>query len=312
MNVYEVSGLALGTELRFPELAHSRTNCAVARFEVISAPDSAPDGVEWFHTCCLEDGSRWLSFGQADDFYLLRFHTLADFRVSGAGDRIRCWKPPHTPWRTVRHLLLDQVIPLVLNLRGGEALHASAVEAETGACAFIGASGAGKSTLAASLASEGCPLLSDDCLALQETPGGMLALPSYRALRLWPDAAGALLGAGSAFPKVAHYTDKRLIGARGDGPRGPVRLARIYLLEPSGKAEAVSIARVSQRHALMKLVESAYRLDIRDRAMLARQFRFLARVVAKVQTAALRFPRKFAWLPAVREVVLRDLAVCVL
>jgi hypothetical protein len=58
----------------------------------------------------------------------------------------------------------------------------------------------------------------------------------------------------------------------------------------------------------MRLIEAAYRLDIRDRAMLARQFRFLARVVARLPAAALRFPRNFAWLPAVREVVFQDLA----
>jgi len=308
MRVYEVSGFAFETRLPFPELTPSPAGSAVSSFELVSPSESGPDGAEWFHDCSLPDGSRWLSLGQRDDSYVLRFNDLADFWVSGAGDRIRCYNPARTPRHTIRHLLLDQVVPLVLNLRGREALHASAVETPHGACAFIGASGAGKSTLAASLAGEGCPLVSDDCLALQETSGGVLAVPSYRALRLWPDAARSLLGAECAFPAVAHYTDKRLVGARGDRPSKPLRLTRIYLLEPSDGAEPVSIAPVSERHALMKLVESAYRLDIRDRAMLARQFRLLARVVARVPTAALRFPRKFASLPAVREAVLRDLA----
>jgi hypothetical protein len=107
-------------------------------------------------------------------------------------------------------------------------------------------------------------------------------------------------------PVVAHYTAKKLVGAHGDRLCEPVRLARIYLLEPSGGAEPVSIAAVSQRHALMKLVESAYRLDIRDGTMLARQFRFLARVVARVPVVALRFARDFAQLPVVRKAVLQD------
>jgi len=306
MRVYDVSGFAFEAELRFPELPPLRPSSPGARFEVVSAPESAPDGTEWFHACRLEDGSRWLSCGQRDDSYVLRFHTLADFWVSGTGDRIRCCNPARTPWRTIRHLLVDQVIPLVLNLRGQEALHASAVETDRGACAFIGASGAGKSTLAASLAEEGCPLVSDDCLALREASDVVLAVPSYRASRLWPDAARALLGTERAFPAVAHYTDKRLIGARGDRTCEPVRLTRIYLLEPSDGAESVSIAPVSPRQALMELVEAAFRLDIRDRAMLARQFTFLARVVARVPAAALRFPWGFAGLPAVREAVLRD------
>lgn len=306
MYSYEVSGFAFETRLHFPELRSRGAGSAVASFELVAAPHGSRQGAEWFHECRLPDGAKWLSFGRLDDAYLLRFEDLAEFWVSGSGDCIRCWDIAGTPHQTIRHLLLDQVIPLVLNLRGGEALHAGAVATRHGACAFVGASGAGKSTLVASLAQQGCALLADDCLALEETPEAVWAVPSYQALRLWPDAARALLGAECVVPVVAHYTDKRLVGAGGNGLPGPAPLTRIYLLEPSGATEAVSIAPVSKRHALMKLVEAAFRLDIRDRAMLARQFCFLARLVAQVRVVKLRFPKDFARLSGVRETVLSD------
>ncbi len=57
----------------------------------------------------------------------------------------------------------------------------------------------------------------------------------------------------------------------------------------------------------MELLEKTYRLDIADKKMLERQFRFLAQVVAQVSVKRLYLPDDLSALPAVREVILRDI-----
>src|SRR5207253_1964784 len=141
--------------------------------------------------------------------YLFHFPELADFRIDAAGRTIRCHPVPGTPLETIRHLFLDQVIPLVLSKRGKLVVHASATLFSEGASAFIGMAGAGKSTLAASLADRGFPLLTDDCLLLEEKGHEFSVIPSYPGVRLWDEASSALFGQVPFSGPVAHYTQKK-------------------------------------------------------------------------------------------------------
>ena len=75
----------------------------------------------------LPDKEPWLNFAKMDGGYLLRFSEFADFFVSNDGSELKFMPIQPVPEETIQHLLLDQVIPLVINLRGGEALHASAI-----------------------------------------------------------------------------------------------------------------------------------------------------------------------------------------
>src|SRR5207249_867812 len=136
--------------------------------------------------------------------------------------------------------LLDQVLPLGLNMKGHETLHATAVLTRLGVCAFTGPTGAGKSTLAASFLLAGYPALSDDCLVLKEDNGQILAEPAYAGLRLWEDAFEALGENHNVSLPVAHYTSKkRLIRAEHlrNFPVNAHPLARIYSLVRPDEAE---------------------------------------------------------------------------
>ena len=192
---------------------------------------------------------------------MIRFPDLAEFVVSKDGRSISVFPAAETPADTIRHLFLDQVFPLSLSLRGELALHAGAVETPLGAVAFLGETGEGKSTLTASFAQSGFPALSDDCLVVRECKGGILALPSYPGLRLWPDAVSSLaLDAGHA--RVAHYTEKqRVLVAGGSVDRRPVPLHRLYVLAPESDADEATITPVSRRDAVVELLKHAYRIE---------------------------------------------------
>ena len=114
--------------------------------------------------------------------------------IDKKGSEIICMPRPGIPEDTIQHLLLDQVIPLVINLRGGEALHASAILTPQGVIAFAGPAGSGKSTLAGSFLLSGYQHVSDDCLALSEKDQEIYAIPAYPGLRLWDDALSYLFG----------------------------------------------------------------------------------------------------------------------
>ena len=159
------------------------------------------------------------------------------FRSVGIGHRIVAGAHRALPAATLRHLLLDQVLPLALGRMGRMAIHASAVHVPgLGAVAFAGGPGSGKSTLAAALARAGCAVLSDDCLVIAVRSGGVWAIPSYPGVRLWPDAASRL---GYRGRLVAHYSDKVRV-ATGGLPSGdcPARLRALFLRRPPRRASA--------------------------------------------------------------------------
>ena len=214
---------------------------------------------------------------------------------------------------TIRHLLIDQVLPLVVNLRGCDALHATAIGTRRGVCAFTGPAGSGKSTLAASFVLSGYPLVCDDCLALSEGTA-ITALPGYPGLRLWDDSVRALGASSRNLKPVAHYTTKSRWqdhSQRADFCSTTRRLARIYLLKrarSSKRSARVLIEDLAPGEALMGLVKAAYRLDITDRAMLTRQFQFLSRVAERVPIKRLIVPDEFSALSEVRAAVLHDLS----
>ena len=212
------------------------------------------------------------------------------------------------------HLLLDQVIPLFLNKWGRLVLHGSAVCAPSGAIAFVGATGAGKSTLTASFVSHGLPLLTDDCLLLEEQGGQLLVIPSYPGLRLWDDTISAITNdVKPAQSRVAHYTWKKRLRAKNSEFRfyaKPVPLKRIYILanpKETKYTKKISINPISPRDAIVELVKYAFKLDISDRETLKEEFECFARIVPLKLFYHLSVPRNLSRLPVVLEAILNDL-----
>jgi hypothetical protein len=216
----------------------------------------------------------------------------------------------------MRHLLLDQVLPLVLTIRGRRALHATAVLTPAGVCAFAGPTGTGKSTLAASWLLAGYPVLGDDCLVLEERDGQVLATPAYPGLRLREDTLKALWNGSGHWRSVAHYTSKRRLIPDGHHSYGYTQtfpVARIYSLvrpaEAGGEGSLVAprVQRLSPRDRLVELLPFLFHLEVTDRTMLAGHFEFLERVVSHVPVRRLWIPTSFTSLPAVHAAVLLDL-----
>lgn len=296
---YRIFGLLLESDVPLPELRRARgvSPDLVVR---LRRPARVPHAWTWIDRWNSQDGAPWLLIGRREEGYLLRFPRLADFIVPADGGAIACRPRGRPPARTVRHLLLDQVVPLALSARGHVLLHASAVSVRGGALLFAGPSGSGKSTLAFALSNKRCRLLSDDVVRLQVRDGRVLATPAYPGARLWPDVLDAVR-AGTRGRQLAHYSPKRRVVSRQTIAGRSLPIARIYVLE---HARAIEVRRVSARAALVELLRQVYRLDVTDAARERRHFETLAAACSAVSVRTLAYPRDFHALEEVASVVL--------
>jgi hypothetical protein len=310
---YRAYGLILKSDRPLPELVPALKADRGTRPDIIvrvarRRREQSPT-IQFIAEVQLPGGELWRKIWRTADGFAVVFPGLARFDLSAAGDQIVCTRRSYgVPIRTIRHLVLDQLMPLVLSLRGREALHATAIATGSGVCAFIGPAGTGKSTLAGAFCDAGFVSLADDCLSLIDR-GTIAAVPAYPGLRLWNDTALALGIEFDGHPTVAHYTPKRrafqLANPR-EFPLAPIPLARIYRLERSDDG-GVRIESISPRDALLELVQASFPLDITDQSTLERHFRFMERVVDMVPVRRLVIPRGFDLLNKARETVLADL-----
>ena len=314
LHSYRICDLALTSNIPLPELTPATVTAADCHFQLLTPGSPMPGNFVWFHQWSVEQESGeestkdiWAHFGRTDDGYLLRFPSCGDFMLSADTMQIRCSPLPDIPEVTVRHILLDQVIPLVLSRREAVVLHASAVLTPHGVIGFAGKSGQGKSTLAASFAHRGYALVSDDCLVLRAEHGCWIALPSYPGVRLWPSTAGALVHENTQSADVSHYSIKQRISDTDLLPfvDKPASIRRLFFL--ANDESPVCIQRVSPGQAFMSLVGFTYNLDIEDSAFLRRQFEAVGQLTTDVPAYAIHYPRQFASLPAVWETILNHL-----
>lgn len=310
---YEAFGFAISSDVVFPELkAGLRAEAYLVGRPLklrIGRVDRRPAEPHlWVFSSRLPDGEPWLSAARLDGGYLLRFNEIADFFVDRDGTEVAlCHAYPETASETLRHLVLDQVVPAALSLRGVTALHAAAVATPSGVCAFLGPAGSGKSTLAASFSLAGYHAFSDDCLVLDERER-FFAVPGYPGMRLWKDSRRELFSEDCATLPVAHFTSKRRVQGEPEFPHDPEPLKMIYWLERSVECDSPTVSDAAGGDALMKLVSCSFFLDLADRAMLAEHFRALGRLAASVPLRVLRIPDDFSALSDVRRAILVDMA----
>jgi len=305
---YRAYGLTLESELVFPELEPS--DDASVQIDIALGEGSPPPPRETIAYAGMADSAHAaFTCARCDGGYLQTIVGAWRFFVSGDGTRIVAYPPLPAP-ETLRHLLLDNILPHALNLAGHDSLHATAVLTPRGVVAFMGPSGAGKSTLAAHFLSRGFELVCDDCLVLSLEGEKIIATPSYPGLRLLPDGVAWIGLDERATTAVAEYgTKRRILGEASAAMRGGA-LAAIYVLPsaPSnGEAASVMLEVLSKRDAFAELLRSSFRVDVDDRPMVKRQFELFAAIVEHVPISRLVVPRSLAEVDAALVAIRADL-----
>jgi hypothetical protein len=306
---YRISNVALASDIAMPELPEIAgppewTFTVASRRLAHSRP-------AWFHRWRSPGETPTLSFSRRADGYLLRFHGRCDYAIDFAARSIAGWRRKAATMTTLRHLLIDQVMPLVLS-RDRLVLHASAVATPFGAAAFVGFTGSGKSTIAASLAAAGFPLLTDDCLVIERAREGFLARPFYPGARLWPDSVRAVGGSLRGSGPVAPYTRKRRLDSSQLACQADaLPLCRLFVLDPPAQhrpSHPLALTRLRGADALLSLLECTFQLDIADPQMTRRTFDLQGRVVDAVPVDRLTIPWRLKTLAGTRDAIARWLA----
>jgi hypothetical protein len=256
---YRIFDSVVASDWPLPELPTADGEPASVEIERGSAAFDDRDLV-WFHEWRVPDEDPWLAAARLPaGGYLVRVPALVDFLIDDAGRSVRVVRTADTSDDTLRHLLLDLILPLVMTHRGELVLHASGALVGSGAFLFIARSGAGKSTIAAALAARGARVVADDAIAVRRDGDELVAIGAYSGLRLWPDgpspAAKRRIGPGDSSIPFAGT---------------PVRVAGIYVLEPSA-SHAICVDRLPPRESVMALVANSYVLDCDDPERLERQ-----------------------------------------
>jgi hypothetical protein len=310
MQSYTISGHTFRSRISLPELVAGDKPRVDFTVELCASPENAFSPARWTHHWYSPDGTVWLAFAHIETGHLLRFPKLADFVISTDARSVCCYPGSDVPYATVRHLLLNQVIPLVLSQLGRLVLHAAACDTPHGAIAYLGTTGTGKSTLAASFGLQGFPILADDCLLVEEQNGAVLGRPSYPGIRLWPESVSALFTRKPALQPLAHYTEKRRLLFEQPQPKGPVPLAAIYRLsqpDETGESTEIAIEPMRTSEALLEIIKHTFQLDTTDQQILRRGFRQYEWLAKSVPFFRLAFPRQHAYLPAVNRAILSHL-----
>jgi hypothetical protein len=253
------------------------------------APPAAP--ARWTTLWRFSTGEPWVTTSVRDGVRYVRFGRYLDCAFSDGG--IDVVPRGYAADTTLRHLILDQALPLALAARGSLVVHASAVADGTRAILLAGRAGTGKSTLAALLARSGLRVLADDGVLVERSGAGIRAVPSYPGLRVYRDSAAAAGVETGETTEVAEYTRKLRVFAAGrppDAPAESITMAAIYVLEPGGTS--LGLRELSRRDAAVALVAHTYRADPTDRAALEAQLDEIVRLAPPVWQ--LSFPRGLA------------------
>jgi hypothetical protein len=309
ISLYHYADLTVASSISLAELSKAvleseRSPAFTCR--LLSAPP-APANDDWINHWQTQDDLPSLSLARTVDGFLLRFPGLADFAISPDGSQIGIWSAADGSEETLRHLLLDQVLPRLLAHQGRLMLHAGAVCIDEQAVIFMGQTGWGKSTLTASFHAAGYPLLSDDGLLLIPQVARTLALPTYPSLRLWPESVAGLYAQTPPLAPMAHYSSKqRVLVADGqEMDHRPLPVAAIYLLAaPDPDVDNISVSRLSARDAWLEIVRNVFQFDVSDRQRVMRLLDAAGDIAQHLPAFRLTYPRDHALLPQVRAAIL--------
>ncbi len=235
------------------------------------------------------EGWARYTFCRDEAGYVARFHGLSDFDISDDLRRVRCRPHPLLDLDVVPILFCGAVVAFILMARGRAVLHASAVEVEGKAVAFVGPSRCGKSTLAALLCASGAGLVTDDNLPLSMDGDGVRCDGGAVELRLRPTAA-QLVERFATPPRTRRTVDDRLAVAPLLPPSPKPSLAAIFLPVPVYDSAKLEVDAVSRPAAALRLAECFRITGWREPEDLRRTFRLATEVAERVPVMEMRVP----------------------
>lgn len=223
---------------------------------------------------------------------------LASFRFGGGTDGVMAIAQPAVREDRILGQYYRSVLPMVLQVRGWEVLHASAVLTSKGVVAMCATSGTGKSTTAVGLSQRGWPLWADDAVAFEALDSGIKTVPLPFNLRLLSDAT-VFFGQGA---KTAGADNSRNGIERIE--KEPQQLTALLLLTRAHDGcgdEVVRVRRLSSAETFVGLLTHAYSFNPRDVERRRSMTQHYLDLITLVPTFEVSFQPGLERLPAVLD-----------
>jgi hypothetical protein len=319
---YLLFGLVFRFNLSIPQLLSVQSSDTPTDVEVhldalppgVSKNSNAAERVVFVSTDKNEadQPTHWLWKSEDGLLFRLEFCDGTQFWLDSNGKHLWCTWPQELSLQSTLAYLLGPVLGFLLRLRGVVCLHASAVAVGNRSAVFVGAAGAGKSTTVAAFAREGCAVLSDDVVALDEREDGFVVQPSYPHVLLWPDSVQALFGSTDALPSVSHDWDKRRL-ALGDAESRyhgqALRLGGVYILGRRREDARTTVEPLNRSSALISLVANSYAAGLLEPEKRALEFASFGKLLDTVPVRSLAAGEGARGLADLRHTVEKDLLV---
>lgn len=231
MKVYQAYNICIASELPLPELMESegKPDVIVQFGKVNDTGETQHDGGSTFQGKVAEVGK----------FFIQRGREVVIDPVLGVEEAL------------LRTILLGPILSILLRQRGLLVLHASCVDINNKAVAFMGGSGWGKSTLAAAFHIKGYDILTDDVMPIEFVADCPIVFPAYPQFKLFPEAVASLGQDTERLSPVFQHSPKLSYKFERGFQQTPLPLQRIYVLD---KGSAHKITKLQPQEAFVELV----------------------------------------------------------
>lgn len=190
------------------------------------------------------------------------------------------------------------VLPIVLQTRDWEALHASAVLTPRGVVALCAVAGTGKSTTAFALSRQGWPLWADDAVAFETSEAEATAIPLPFGIRLLPKAAAFFERDRTAEDRPPNRGVRNRSRASKPAPLAALLVLHRMEEENDGGVK-VRIRRLPANQAFLEVLAHAYCFSLQDVERKRSMMRSYLNLVGRTPVFEVRFRSGLETLPVV-------------
>lgn len=224
--------------------------------------------------------------GTTDAYHWMDLPSVGTFTFCDDSELITAFIPPENNPDLVIDAFYRTIIPMALQTRGQQVLHASAVRHSSGVIALTAVSETGKSTLGFALSKRGYDQWADDAVAIQltETGADTISLPFRTRLR--PQSADffnrdTLEGYDAAGWREFTMEDRKR-----------VPLSAVFVLQradTSPHTPVVTVERLSAGEAFSAILTHAYCFSLDDEARKRQMMQTYLALAARIPIFELRF-----------------------
>lgn len=288
---YFAYGLGIQSALPLPEFIAVEAGCDVTIR--LGSVDCKPNDY-----MPLEVADKPLCLKITSEEAIIFLKGVGVFLVRG-GQEVVVIPVPGVDERLIRLYIVGTVMAVVLYQRGLLVLHASVVDVDGVAVAFLGKSGAGKSSTAAALHTRGHNIIADDVGAVNLGTDPATVFPGFPQIKLSPEAAVSLGYDIESLHLLHPRQEKRGLSIKQGFPQAPLPLRRIYVLAEDA---ALDIEPLRPQEAVIELVRHSRPLTLFHSGG-APHFLKCANLAKKLIIYRLKRPRCLSLLPDLAQLI---------